>query len=112
MTKPSVPTKRRRVKPAPTYRPGFQPVAQVEFYWPGYQPEEALGPFSPVPVHKLTYEQCYTGRRIWPANLGELAAWMTEEDLTLILQPQRVGSRSRPRWMGRYRITLGVGRTV
>jgi len=110
MTETSVPTKGRRVKPA--YRPGFQPVAQVEFYWPGYMPEEALGPFSPVPIAKLTYDQRYAGRRVWPGTLGELDAWMMDTGLTLLLQPQRVGSRNRPRWMGRYRITLGVGRTA
>ena len=81
-------------------------VAQVEFYWPGYDPEKALDLFEDTPIESFTPRQ---GVQIdYPgATTGAVYNWMSIHDLR-VFSTARIGQRRRGRWEGYYRVTFAT----
>ena len=79
-------------------------VAQIEFYWPGYDPEKALDLFEETPVESFTPRK---GAQIdYPGNTtGAVYEWMRANELH-IFATKLIGSRRFRRWHGRYRVTF------
>jgi len=82
----------------------MQTVAQIEFYWPGYDPEKALDLFEETPVESFTPRE---GVQIgYPGNTtGAVYEWMRANDLH-VFNAQLIGSRRFHRWHGYYRVTF------
>jgi hypothetical protein len=81
-------------------------VAQVEFYWPGYDPEKALDLFEDTPIESFTPRQ---GVQIdYPgATTGAVYNWMSIHNLR-VFSTARIGQRRRGRWEGYYRVTFAI----
>jgi hypothetical protein len=82
----------------------MQTVAQVEYYWPGYDPTKALDLFEDTPVESFTPRK---GVQIdYPgATTGGVYKWMQVNDLH-VFATARIGQRRRGRWEGFYRVTF------
>jgi hypothetical protein len=87
----------------------LEPVAQVEFRWPGYDPTVALREYEPTVYERVVYaDHARDLPRVAGADLGAVKAWMDEHDLVLFCNPTLVRSeRSAGRWAGRYTVTIG-----
>ena len=82
----------------------MQTVAQVEFYWPTYNPVEAFDSFEQTPVENVILRK---GVQIdYPGNTtGAVYEWMRTNDLH-VFDTKLIGSRRFRRWHGRYRVTF------
>lgn len=87
----------------------LEPVAQVEFRWPGYDPALALRDYEPTPVERIVYTD-HAGDlpRVAGGDLGVLKAWMDDYDLVLFCTPTLArNGRYNGRWAGVYLVTIG-----
>ncbi len=84
----------------------LQTVAQIEFYWPGYDPIKALDLFEDTPLENVTLRQ---GAQIdYPgATTGDVYNWMNVHELR-VFSTTRIGQRRRGRWEGFYRVTFAA----
>jgi hypothetical protein len=84
----------------------MQTVAQVEFYWPGYDPRKAIDFFEQTPIENVTLRQ---GVQIeYPGNTtGAVYEWMRVHSLR-VFATKLIGQRRRGRWEGYYRVTFAT----
>lgn len=85
-------------------------VLVIKYWWPGYQPEQALDIFQAphVPLEARTNDP--TGRWWQPARHGStletVRDYMQEHDLH-ILHVERIAQRRNQRWEGLYVVQIG-----
>jgi hypothetical protein len=90
----------------------LQPVAQVTFAWPGYNPEAALSDFEPAEFENVQYDARAGDLAHVPGTtLGDVYQWMEDNGLTLFCPPTRHGTaKDRSgfgrKWLGRNTLTL------
>ena len=90
----------------------LEPVAQVEFRWPGYDPALALRDYEPTPLDRIVYtDHAAALPRVAGNDLGAVRAWMDEYDLVLFGTPALArNGRYNGRWAGVYLVTIGRDR--
>ena len=93
-----------------TNAPVKQVVLAIKYWWPGYQPEQALDIFQAphVPLDARTNDP--TGRQ-WQSvrrgtTLEAVRDYMQEHDLR-VLHSKCIAQRRNPRWEGLYVVQIG-----
>jgi hypothetical protein len=81
-------------------------VAQVEYFWPGYTPEQAIDLFNDTPLETVTIRAGVDDLLDSPGSTtGDLYHWMLINSLR-VFATHRVSSRRRGRWEACYRVTI------